>query len=356
MKDGRKVQSNSAWVRHVKSDCPRKLRSKGFTLIELLVFLWLMVCGVFGFSRGIRFASQYGPGWALLGAVLGFALGMIAGIVLLALIVLIFESLGKFCKWWRPSLPPCASGCCYQKDYKTVATPLSVRKSIEGVPDYTYRCKCGHLYIKISTMALKTKWGRLLSDNRIQPYLKHYPFGRWKAEKADNTEISMEGNKRDWDIDFCSTKTLKPYQEALVPFFVIFIILSFSLLLMFLLFPLSSGGMTISLKEYMLYFTILPSVLALEIGIYMVICIEGNSIVRIIEADSELIRIHRFGKRQLEIPWGNIIFSTLKKELNSRRWIFKTADKKYIIASEGFPKEQWELLSDYIQQNTLPDD
>ena len=45
---------------------------------------------------------------------------------------------------------------------------------------------------------------------------------RWKTDKDDKTEVVMENNKRNWDIELCSTKTLKPYQESLVPFFVIF--------------------------------------------------------------------------------------------------------------------------------------
>ena len=277
---------------------------------------------MFGFSRGIRFASQFGPGWALLGAALGFVLGMIAGLALFFLIILVFDSLKIFCKWWRPSLPVCESGCCDQNDYKTVETPLSVRKHVEGVPDYAYRCKCGHLYTKIDNMALTTKWSRLLSDNTIQPYLVHLPFGRWNPDKNDRTVIPIEDNKKDWEIDFCSSKTLKPYQEGLVPFFVIFLVLGP------LVFFLLSKIIAVSFKESFIIFSI-PFLIAL-IGVYIVTCIEGNSIVRIIEANSDYIRIHRFGKRQFEIPWGNIISSKLKKVLNSQRWIFNTADRKYI--------------------------
>ena len=68
-------------------------KRKGFTLVELLVFIWVLIFAMNGFSKGIRFGSQYDPRGAVLGAVGGFLVGAIIAIALMVLYIYTIDKL-----------------------------------------------------------------------------------------------------------------------------------------------------------------------------------------------------------------------------------------------------------------------
>ncbi len=327
-------------------------KRKGFTLIELLVFLWILAFAISGLVRGIRFASQYGPWWSVLGAVLGFLAGIIVGVALFIVFVAVFWQAGRFCMWWRPFPPVCENGSCRANDYESTQTPLPVRKHVDAILHYAYRCKCGNLYTKIGCIRLKTQWVRILSDNTVQPYLKYFPFGRWKPDGSAKIEIAISSAEKTWEIELCSTRRLTPIQQGLFLLILIPVILPAAIILFEVLPALFSGrelASRLTTYEYLIFFFIIP--LTIGIGIFVASCLSGKSIARSIEADGERIRIQRFNKQQVEIRWGEVTSAKYQKDSFSQFWTLKTPEGRVSVSSEGFLNEDWQTVSDYIRQH-----
>jgi len=323
----------------------------GFTLIELLVFLWILIFAVIGSSIGKAFASQYGPWWSILGAVIGFLAGIIVAFALFALFILILDLIIKFGAWWRPNPPVCENGCCHSYDYESTDTPLSARKHVEGISRHAYRCKCGNLYTKLGYMSLKTQWVRILSDNTVQPLLKHCVFGRWKPDTSDKIEIPVGNNEKQWEVELYTTKNLTQNQQGIFISIIVPAILFIAFTLMIGLLKSSSGNKTAlvsTTSEFLLFFFVLP--LMIGIGISIAIFLD-KSIVQSIEADTDCIRIQRFNKQQVIIQWSQIISVKHKKDMNCTLWIVNTPNEKVSMKSEGFLQKDWQLLSDYIRKH-----
>jgi len=306
----------------------------------------------------MRFGSQYGPWGSVLGAVGGFLAGAIVAIALMTMFIYTIDLIKKFSAWWRPSLPVCENGSCRKWNYKSTETPLLVRKHVKGTLYHAYRCNCGNLYTKLGCMSLKTQWVRILSDNTIQPYLKHYPFGRWKPDTSDKIEMPASDNERQWDIDLHSTKNLTPAQQGLFLLVLIPSILSIVLISSMVLLPLFLLGREIALvsttRNCVLLFFIGPALTGLHF--FITILVTDKSCARLIEADSDCIRIQRYDKKEVQVQWSQIISVKHKGNINSKNnftkfWIVKTPEKKMSIKSDGFLHEDWKLISDYIKQH-----
>jgi hypothetical protein len=306
----------------------------GFTLIEILVILWIFIFALAGARRGMLFACQYGYWWTLFGAVIGFLAGAIGAIVLLLLFVLICQLIAKFCVWYRSFPPVCENGSCRVKDYKSTETPLLVRKHVKGILYHAYRCNCGNLYTKLGCMSLKTQWVRILSDNTVQPYLKHYLFGRWKPDTSNKIEMPAGDNERQWDIDLHSTKNLTPTQQALFLLVLIPSILSIILISSMVLLPFSFGkeiALVSTTRNYVLLFFLGPALFGLQF--FITILVTDKSSARLIEADSDCIRIQRYDKQKVLVQWSQVISVKHKGNINSKNnfaksWIVKTPKKK----------------------------
>jgi hypothetical protein len=280
-----------------------------------------------GLMRGLRFASQYGPWWALLGAVLGFIAGIVVAVAR-------------------------QNGTCRASHFESAETPLPVRKHVDGILYHAYRCKCGNLYTKIGCMSLKTQWVRILSDNTIQPYLKHRPFGRWKPDTSDRIEIPPDHSQRSWEIELYSTKLLRSLQEGLYYGILLAAVLSLCLIAFDVFLALASDRRLTSrftTKEYLLLYFATP--LMGGIIMFIVTCVNRRRLARAIEADGVCIRVQRFNKQQVEIEWEQIISAKYQKELNYELWILRTVEGKGPISAEGFLQKDWQLISDYIRQH-----
>jgi hypothetical protein len=326
-------------------------KPKGITLIELLVFLWILIFALVVAIRSMRFASQYGPWWALLGTIIGFFAGIIGAIALALLLTLICQTIAKFSIWWRPFPPVCENGSCHIKDYNSTETPLSVRKYVEGILYHAYRCKCGNLYTQIDSLGLRTRWVRILPDNTVQPYLKHYIFGRWKPDALNRIEIPAGCAEVSWKIELFSTKTLRPIQEGFVILIVISTIMPVALVLMRVLLPLLLGkGTILPSSEFLLLSYVGPPIMG--IAIFIAYCINKKTIAQSIEANEDFIRIQRHNKQQLELQWDQIISVKHKKNMDGQFWIFTLPGKKVTVSNDGFTLKEWQLLSDYIRQQT----
>jgi len=329
----------------------------GFTLIELLVFIWILIFAMNGFSKGMRFASQYGPWGAILGAVGGFLAGAIVAIALMILFIYTIDLIKKFSAWWRPNPPACDNGCCHSNDYESTETPLTVRKHVKGILYNAYRCNCGNLYTKLGYLSLKTQWVRILPDNTVQAYLKHYPFSRWKPDTSDKIEMPASDNERQWDIDLHSTKNLTPTQQGWFLLVLIPSILSIVLISSMVLLPLSLGkeiALVSTRYGCVLLFFIGPALMGLQF--FITILVTGKSCARLIEADADCIRIQRYDKQEVQVQWSQIISVKHKGNINSKNnivkfWIIQTPEEKMSIRSEGFLHEDWQLISDYIKQH-----
>jgi hypothetical protein len=327
---------------------PRK--PKGFTLIELLVFLWILIFALTGAFRGMLFASQYGHRWAVLGAIIGFFAGIIGAITLAVLFTLICQMIAKFSVWWRPFPPVCENGSCHVKDYSSTETPLSVRKYVEGILYHAYRCKCGNLYTTIGSMSLKTQWVRILTDNTVQPYLKHYLFGRWKPDTSNRIEIPTGCDEISWEIELFSMRTLKPIQEAFLILILIPTIMPIVFISMRAFLPLLLGkGDILPTGEFLLLSYAIPLIMGTAISIAY--CANKNTTARSIEANEDCIRIKLYNKRQVEIQWDRIISIKYRKNMDGQFWIFRLPEKKMTISNDGFKHKEWQLFSDYIRQH-----
>jgi hypothetical protein len=321
-------------------------KPKGFTLIEILVILWVLIFAVSGLANGSRFGSQYGPGWSVLGAVIGFFTGILVAVALLLLFGLIVEMVGRFCKWWRLFPPVCENGTCRPSYYESTETPLLLRKHVDGIQYHAYRCKCGNLYTKIGCLSLKTQWVRILSDNAIQPYLKHFPFGRWKPDTSDRIEIPISNDDRTWDLELHTTSNLTPTQLAVFLLFLLPPIL-FIVLRVFLPLLIGKELALASTTNFVMLFLVGP--LGMAAGFCFVSCQSGRHTARSIEANSDCIRIQRFNKQHIEIQWSQIISVKYKRFDNC--WVFRTLERKILLRSDDFLKKDWQLVLDYIKQH-----
>lgn len=330
---------------------------KGFTLPELLVFIWIMICAMYGFSKVMRFASRYGPWGAVLGAVGGFLGGAVVGLILFFLFLCTIELIKKFSAWWRLYPPVCEDASCNSKSYESCKTPLAVRKHVDGISYHAYRCKCGNLYATIGSMSLNTLWVRILRDNTIQPCLRHGVFGRWKPDNSDKIEVPASNNERQWDIDIHSINNLTPTQQAWLLLVLIPSILSIVLISSMVLLPLSLGKeielVSTTRNRVLLFFTG-PVLMGLQF--FITTLVTGKSSARLIEADSDCIRIQRYNKQEIQVQWSQIISVKHKGNINSKNnftksWIVKTPKKKISISSDGFLHEDWKLISDYIKHH-----
>ena len=324
----------------------------GATLIELLVILWILVFALAGASRGMRFADQYGPWWSLLGAVIGFLAGAIAAILLAVVFGLICELTTRFWVWYRLFPPVCENGNCRKGDYESAETPLSVRKHVKGASRHAYRCNCGNLYTKLGCISPTIQWVRILSDNAVQPYLKHYLFGRWKPDTSDRIDIPTDPTGKRWEIELYTRKNLKPVQEA---FFISIFLFLIGPAFLILVNIVASLGTKISLptNETLLLYYLIP--LIIGIGIFIACWVNSKQIAQSIEADDECIRIQRFNKQPIEIQWDRIVSVGHKKDMAVRFWTFRVPGRKLAVSSEYFSDKEWQLLSDYIKKH-IPED
>ena len=338
------------------SSPPNILRShhrifSGCTLIELLVILWILAFALTGAVKGMRFASPHGPWWSLLGTVLGFIAGIIVAIVLVVLLILICQLISNFCKWYRPFPPRCPDQTCRPNICEPVETPLRLRKHIEGIAHNAYRCKCGNLYSQIGHMTLNTRWVRILPDNTILPCLKHTIFCRWKADSSDEIEIPADHDDTQYPIDICTTKTLKPTQEAIVIFVVLSAIFSIALILVLMLMPWPLGKTILSSPiELVILFGGLSLIIASSISVAT--WEKGRFLARSIQADEDSIRIQRFNGKCTQIEWAQITSAKKTKDPFSPSWIFKTPHAKTTVNSEGLLGDDWQLVTDYIISHT----
>jgi hypothetical protein len=341
--------STSRYQEPSSPDIPHDRRkSSGCTLIELLVILWILVFGLTGAVKGMRFASQYGCAWSLVGAVLGFIGGIIVAIAILVLLILICQLISNFCKWYRPLAPTCPNQTCRANIGEPVETPLRLRKHIEGISHNAYRCKCGNLYAKSGRMTFNTRWMRILSDDTVEPCLKHIPFGRWKPDTADKIEIPADHYEGKYPIDIFTTKTLEPTRQAVAFFIGLSATLSIALILMMMFmkttFP-SPPAMVISFCALFLGAAGMTCVVTWE---------KGRCSVRSIQADQDGVRIQRFNKRWTEIQWTQITSAQKPKDSFIASWIFETPHAKITLNSEGLLPDDWRLLTDYIKDHVPP--
>jgi hypothetical protein len=321
-------------------------KQRGATLIELLAILWIVNFAVIGLVWGKRFGSQYGSGWSVLGAVIGFFAGIVVAFALLFLFVSTFQMVAQFCTWWRAFPPVCENGTCSANYYESTETPPPLRKHVDGIQYHAYRCKCGNLYTTIGGMGLNTQWVRILSDNAIQSYLKHFPFGRWKPDTLDKIEIPVSNDDRAWELRLHTTSNLTPTQQGV---FLLFLLPPILFIVLRVFMPLLIGKelALASTTNFVMLFLVGPLLMA--IGMCFVSCQSGRHIARSIDADSDSIRIQRFNKKQVEIQWSQII--SVKYSRVDKCWILKTLERRISLSSDGFLKKDWQLVSEYIRQH-----
>jgi hypothetical protein len=183
--------------------------TNGQTLKELLVLILVMLFAITGFLKGIKIGYEFGLIWSVVGGLVGLIAGIIASIILVLLMLLIQRPYEILQKWWRPYPPVCENGTCRGYDsYELCKTPEETRKSAKHISPISYRCKCGNLYAG-GTQSLCNQWVRILSDGRIQPYLKHRWYGRWRTDVSEQEKtITQSSDIGDRSI---SKKDLEKY-------------------------------------------------------------------------------------------------------------------------------------------------
>ena len=291
-----------------------------------------------------------------MGAVGGFLAGAIVAIVLMILFIYTIDLIKKLSAWWRPFPPVCQDASCNSKSYESCKTPLEVRKHVDGVSYHAYRCRCGNLYATIGCLSLKTQWVRILTDNTVEPCLRHGLFGRWKPDTSDKIEMPAGYNERQWEVDLHSTRNLTPTQQGWLLLVLIPSILSIVLISAMVILPLSLGkeiSLVSTTFNCVLLFFIGPALMGLQF--FITILVTDKSCARLIEADADCIRIQRYNKREVQVQWSQVISVKHKGNINSKNyftrfWIVRTPEEKMLIRSEGF-HEDWQLISNYIKQH-----
>jgi hypothetical protein len=131
------------------------------TLIELL---WFSFCCFSGFQVGQLLARHWGTAGWVVGALGGFAFGV--------LVLLAAGKLIDFYYVFRPLRPRCRQGKCGPTDYSIVKVSRG-RGALEAV----FRCRCGDMY-----MDRDEHFQILLSDSSLQPYMLRKPFHNWEPD------------------------------------------------------------------------------------------------------------------------------------------------------------------------------
>ncbi|HEX7640933.1 MAG TPA: hypothetical protein VF472_01865 [Burkholderiaceae bacterium] len=129
-------------------------------IVEFIVCLvYVIVGGAIAFWCGAHFGA--------VGYVIGFLVGSLATVVVLALIAAAVFWLERRISVGVPHYPACRNGCCSADDYK-----------IAGVaPQTTLICQCGDEYDKRGK-----RFVRIGPDGGEIPYLRWKPFGSWVAD------------------------------------------------------------------------------------------------------------------------------------------------------------------------------
>jgi hypothetical protein len=131
------------------------------TLIHLFIwFIWFS----FGIGGGF-FGWHY---FGILGAIIGFPLGLVAFL----LIIYTFGNIINVWDKWNPRFPPCQKGKCQASDdYKTVGY-------VKGWP--VYECKCGDFYYYYPWRFLE-----IIPDGKLRSYLRNSHVKSWHIDDKE---------------------------------------------------------------------------------------------------------------------------------------------------------------------------